>query len=1326
MTRLAAEELLGKIAVIGMSGRYPKAHDLDQFWENLIEGRECISFYNDQELLDAGLPHELIKNPNYVKALGACESTFLFDASFFGYLPREAELLDPQHRILMECAWESLEYAGYDPWRYAGRIGMFAGSGATEYLFDLLSIPEIWNASSRFALLTYNDRDFLATQVGYKLNLRGPCITVQTACSTSLVAIILACQSLLTYQSDIALAGGVTLDAKDCGGHLFHPGGVTSVDGHCRAFDASASGIVGGCGAGVVVLKRLQDALADRDTIHAVIRGFGLNNDGAERVGFVAPGVEGQVKVYSDAIAMAGISPETIGFIECHGTGTPMGDPIEVAALTKAFRFHTQKRNFCAIGSVKTNIGHTGAAAGVAGFTKVVLALKNRMIPPSLHFRTPNPQLGLDQSPFYVNTEAKLWPKGATPRRGATTSLGAGGTNAHIIVEEAPEQPSSTTARPYHLLPVSAKTPEALSALRSNLTQHLMRQGKHSLADLAYTLQVGRKIFPHRQFVVCSTDNAVEMLNAAQNTGGVFKDKSAGSVVFLFPGQGSQYPNMAKDLYAIEPSFREQIDLCSEIVRPELGFDLRDIIYCQSHAQDAATQLGQTQYTQPALFAVEYALAKTWMMWGLQPECMIGHSSGEYTAACLAGVFSLQAALRLVVVRGRLMQQAQPGAMTAVMLSTKDTKTMLAQYPEVSLAAINGPSACVISGRTEAVAEVEQKLTQQEVPYGRLKVSCAAHSSIMDTILPEFRKELKKVKLNPPRLRYMSNLTGTWITESEVTTPDYWVSHLRQPVNFYEAVKESLKRPGRIFLEVGPGRTLTSLIAQYPEETAAPVRVCSLPHPKDASQNSFAFLLNAVGQLWLEGGDFDWQALHAGEDLRRIPLPTYPFERHYYRITVARHSEVRAADNLLTYGNLPAQEQTTKHSVQIITDHNRPYLSSRFVRPGNHLERILAELWESALGIRDLGIHDNFVELGGHSLVAIQLASRISEALAVPYTVEHLYEAPTIAETACLVIRLLARGADKGSDHHQKAAVYRGLQSPLVPIRATGTRQRLFLVHPGGGGIKVYQQLAKYLDPEQPIYAFQCYVLGSHKGHPLIPVEEMAAHYIRSLRHVQPAGPYLLAGWSTGGVIAFEMAVQIQKAGEETSLVGIFDAASRHYPEREPKDPNTRLIDDILSTGEALAAREGQKFTLTRDDLEHLQEEEQVQKLLKELRTRQIVPPEVDAEALRALLETFTNTNKALEYYIPGMYHGRVVVLRASEVTPDLRELTRDIYDDASFGWQSYCSQPVDVRYVPGDHMHIAVEPNIQKLGAIFQKCIDELKEAHSSVRIDPGAALIP
>jgi phthiocerol/phenolphthiocerol synthesis type-I polyketide synthase E len=757
------------------------------------------------------------------------------------------------------------------------------------------------------------------------------------------------------------------------------------------------------------------------------------------------------------------------------------------------------------------------------------------------------------------------------------------------------------------------------------------------------------------------------------------------------------------------------MNLCSEILKPELGFDLCELLYPGPQVQELAkTRLAQTQYIQPALFAVEYALARTWMKWGVQPDCMVGHSIGEYTAACLAGVFSLQAALRLVAARGRLMQQPPSGAMTGVMLPEDDIKTLLVQHPGVSLAANNGPSACVISGAANAVVEVEQRLDQVKVPYARLHVGCAPHSPEMDVILPAFRTELEKTKLNPPKLRYMSNVTGGWIKPSDAQNSEYWIRHLRYTVNFYEAARELLKTPRRIFLEVGPGHTLTSLIAQYPQREVAHVSVCSLPHPRHESQDSFAFILNAVGQLWLEGCDFDWLSFYAGETRRRIPLPAYPFERHYYRIAAGRNRASSVAGYERTNGNASAHELATAEETasRLNGGHGRPLLSSPFVRPSNQFERILAEIWENTLGIRELGIHDNFVELGGHSLVAIQLTRRISEAFAIPFKVEHLYEAPTIAKTATLAARLLGRNLEaaavSGKGHNQEAPVYPGVQLPLVPIRATGARQPLFLVHPGGGGVKVYQQLAKYLDPNQPIYAFQCHVLGSHKAHPLIPVEEMASHYIRSLRPVQPAGPYLLAGWSNGGVIAFEMAIQLQRLGEEVSLVGIFDAASRHHPEPEPKSAASRLTEDILFTGEALATREGQKFTLKKEDLEHLREEDQFEKFLQELRSKELVPPEVDAEALRALLETFTNTNKAMEYYIPGMYHGRVLVLRAREVTPDLRELTRDIYDDPSFGWQQYCSQPVDVRNVPGDHMHMAAEPNIQVLGAVFQRCIDE------------------
>lgn len=896
MTKSTVGDSLGKIAVVGMTGRFPGAKNIEQFWENLREGKESIRFFSDDELLEANVPQELLSNPNYVKARGVYEGPYLFDASFFGYTPREAELIDPQQRVFLECAWEALEHAGYDPSTYAGRIGVFGGCGVTVHLFRLIENPAVMRAMSAVTLITSNDRDYLATRVGYKLNLRGPCVTVQTACSTSLVSIILACQSLLNYQSDLALAGGVRLDSEERGGYFYEEGSINSPDGHNRTFDASAKGTIFSCGAGIVVLKRLDDALAERDTIHAVVLGFGINNDGSARVGFTAPGVEGQAAVACDAIAMAGVHPETIGYVECHGTATPMGDPIEIAALTKAFRAFTDRKRFCAVGSVKTNIGHTDAAAGVAGFTKTVLTLKHKLIPPSLHFTKPNPQIDFENSPFFVNAKLAEWKRNGTPRRAAMNSFGIGGTNAHVIIEEAPEPELSSGSRPYQLLVWSAKTDSALQDSTRKLTAHMKDHPEDPLGDIAYTLQLGRKLFPHRRMLVCqSREDAVQALEAADPTRLLTstKDDQGKTIGFLFPGQGTQHPNMGKGLYETESVFREVVDASAETLKAELGVDLRELLYpAEGNMEKVAQQLNQTAYTQPALFVVEYALASLWMQWGLRPAGMLGHSIGEYVAACLAGVVSLNDALNLVSARGRLMQQLPTGSMLGVLLPEYEAHSILEEIGDLSIAAVNGPSTCVASGPTTAIDQLERKLNDKNVPSRRLHTSHAFHSGMMDPILAPFRKLVASVRLSAPTLPYLSNVTGTWMTAADATDPDYWVRHLRQTVRFSDGAAELFKDQSRVLVEVGPGRTLSTLIMQHPERGADRGVFSSLPHPKNDIQTDPESLLTAMGRLWLEGVKLSWPGFYAQEKRRRIPLPTYPFEREHYEIPLASPADV--------------------------------------------------------------------------------------------------------------------------------------------------------------------------------------------------------------------------------------------------------------------------------------------------------------------------------------------------------------------------------------------------------------------------------------------------
>ncbi|MBD2355236.1 SDR family NAD(P)-dependent oxidoreductase [Tolypothrix sp. FACHB-123] len=871
-------ESIEEIAIIGMAGRFPGAKNIAEFWQNLSSGVESISYFTNEELTAAGINSSFLKDKNYVKSGCILEDIELFDAAFFDINPKEAETTDPQHRLFLECAYTALENAGYDSTRCKERIGVYAGASHNNYLtFDL-------NKDSVGSVTCYqtsigNDKDYLATRLSYKLNLTGPSLTIQTACSTSLVSITLACQSLLNYQCDMALAGGVSIHIPQKTGYLHEPGGTLSPDGHCYAFDAKAQGITIGNGLGVVVLKRLSEAVADGDYIYAVIKGAAINNDGAAKVGFTAPSVDGQAEAIAEAMILAEVEPDTISYIETHGTGTALGDPIEIAALTKVFRAHTEQKGFCAIGSVKTNIGHLDAAAGVAGLIKTVLALQHQQIPPSLNFDQPNPKIDFANSPFYVNTKLTQWKPGFTPRRAGVSSLGMGGTNAHVILEEAPFLEEGKEERKYKLLLLSAKMETALETATTNLLNHLQQHPEINIADVAYTLQVGRREFKYRRMLVCKdTTDAVNALNTAVTR---YQESGHRAIAFMFPGQGSQYVDMGKELYQTEAIFQEQVDLCCQLLQPHLGLDLRSVIYPQENESPVAEKLQQTAIAQPALFVIEYALAKLWMSWGISPSAMIGHSIGEYVAACLAGVFSLEDALALVARRGRLMQQLPAGAMLAISQSAAEVQSLLNE--NLSLAASNAPSSCVVSGTHDAIDAIQARLTALGVDCRRLHTSHAFHSGMMEPILEPFTKEVHKIKLNPPQFPFISNVTGTWITAQQATDPNYWGRHLRQTVQFSAGISTLLQEPNYILLEVGPGRSLGTLAKKHSHSAA----LCSLPHPRE-KQSDIAFLLNSVGKLWLYGVQIDWSKFYSGETRHRLPLPTYPFERQRYWIEQER------------------------------------------------------------------------------------------------------------------------------------------------------------------------------------------------------------------------------------------------------------------------------------------------------------------------------------------------------------------------------------------------------------------------------------------------------
>ncbi len=976
------------IAVIGLAGRFPKAKSIEELWENLRHGVEGISFFSAEELEEAGVIFPK-NNPNYVKARGVLEDADKFDASFFGVNPKEAEIMDPQHRVFLECAWEALESAGYSTEEDTGLTGVFAGMSMNTYLLsNLSSNPELMELVGAYQTMLANDKDYLTTRVSYKLNLKGPSMNIQTACSTSLVAVCVACQQLLNFQCDMALAGGVSICFPQKRGHLYQEGGISSPDGHCRAFDAKGQGTVAGDGVGIVVLKRLQEALDDGDQVYAVIKGFATNNDGAAKIGFTAPSEDGQSEVVALAQSLAGVEPESIRYVVTHGTGTPLGDPIEIAGLTKAFRAGTNAKQFCAIGSIKTSIGHLDAAAGVAGLINAILALHHKQIPSSLHFENPNPKIDFANSPFFVNTRLTEWKPSETPRRAGVSSFGIGGTNAHVVLEEAPAIEPSSRSRSSHLLLISAKTNAALDTATSHLAAHLKAQPEINLADAAYTLQVGRRAFNHRRILVChEVSDAVDSLQTLdpKQVSSHVTERENPPVVFLFPGQGAQQVNMGLELYQTEPVFKEQVDLCSEILLPHLGFDLRTVLYPSADkTEEASRKLTQTFITQPALFVIEYALAKLWMSWSVQPQSMIGHSIGEYVAACLAGVFSLKDALILVAARGRLMQDLPGGSMLAVRLTEKELQPLLSE--ELSLAAINSTSLCVVSGPMGSIEALHRQLTEQRIICQPLHTSHAFHSAMMDPIVRTFAGMVAKVHPKAPRIPYVSNVTGNWITEEQTTNPEYWASHLRQPVLFAAGIGTLLKEPDVVFLEVGPGQTLGTLARQHPARSNKQMVLSSLRHAQGQQTDSFT-LMNALGHLWLAGVPIDWPHLYTQERRMRLRLPTYPFERQRYWV----EAQKPGTSQRTTLPTLAASSTDMKKALPI--PDLREVAKSQLFGPDLVLE-MLRSLFSllSGLELDEIDANTTFTEMGFDSLFLTQACQGIEKTFGIKIAFGQLLE----------------------------------------------------------------------------------------------------------------------------------------------------------------------------------------------------------------------------------------------------------------------------------------------------------------------------------------------
>ena len=1060
-TNYDPEQLHG-VAIIGMSGRFPGAKNVEKFWENLANQVDCISRFKAEELEHTILSAEAkARGKTSVSARGVLEDVDQFDASFFGIYPKEAEITDPQHRIFLECCWEALESAGYDSQRYPGLIGVFAGTSLNTYLlYNLGSDGKFGQKlASNYQVGEYqamlgNDKDFMPTRVSYKLNLRGPSMAIQTACSSSLVAISQACSSLLSYQSDMILAGGVSITFPQRRDYLYEEEGLASVDGTCRTFDSEAKGTVFGHGCAVVLLKRLAEAIQDGDNILAVIKGTAINNDGSEKIGYAAPSVNAQAEVIAMAQAAADVPPESISYIEAHGTGTPLGDPIEIAALTKAFRDGGSTKNgFCAIATGKPNIGHLDVAAGATGLIKTVLQLQKGKIPPLRNYKSPNPQIDFANSPFYPVTQLQNWERGATPRRAGISAFGVGGTNAHIVVEEPPVRVrlprDASQAQPdVHLFPLSAKSESALAVMRHNLAERLAKDEHLDLADVAFTLQQGRKSFGYRSVTVASNrEQLVNALNADHEGTNRKPAATETQVVFMFPGQGSQYVDMGKELYLSEEVFRREVDRCAEILRGHLGQDVRDVLYPKDEAARTVAEklIHETAITQPAIFTVEFALAKLWQSWGIQPTVLIGHSIGEYVCAVLAGTFTLEDAIALLATRAKLMASLPSGSMLGVRLGAKDIASMLPS--DIFVAAANSPKLCTLSGPTDKLTAFKAELESQKIACRMLPTSHAFHSAMMDPMLPEFLQASQSTKRQAPRVRWISTCTGAEMTNVDTDDAGYWSRQLRQSVCFADALQTLLGRGGNfVLIEVGPGRALSQFVRQHPAKTNEASIVASLGQPENGDSDRIS-ILSALGKVWIEGVEPNWSVFHEGQQRFRVALPTYPFERKSFWVEPQKSRDfIAEPDNAEPENAVAPQASEPGVPLVSVASDNSPTqteidvaaTSNRIVE--SRKDRIASELRKIFLTLSGTAIEDDnaaFLDLGFDSLFLSQASQAIDARFKIKITFRQLLgDMSTIAAISSLLDSKLPSEAFAEEERPVPSAKNKSA-IPLLPANAT-------------------------------------------------------------------------------------------------------------------------------------------------------------------------------------------------------------------------------------------------------------------------------------------------
>lgn len=990
-----------EIAVIGMAGKLASSDNLDEFWNVLSHNIEDTRELTEEELIKSGVSEEVYNKPCYIRKTGGIlKDREYFDGSFFGYTKSECEVMSPQCRLAHEYAYAALEDGGYNPFDYKGKIGNYWGSNSTNYWEFLVNMSHKYESLGDYASWLLSSNNFLSTRISYKLNLKGPSINLNTACSTSLVAIDLACYDILTGKCHMAMVGSVSVSSSPREGYEYMEGMINSSDGHCRAFDADASGTTKGEGVGVVILKRLEDALNDNDHIYAVIKGTAVNNDGNVKVGYTVPSVLGEMDVINKALSMAEVDPKSISYIETHGTGTKLGDSIELEALNKVFRYNGEKN--CEIGSVKTNIGHLDIASGMAGFIKTVLSLNSKMIPASINYSKPNPNLLNSQ--FYVNTELHPWINKKYPLRAGISSFGIGGTNAHVIVEEAPEAKESLNKESGVLICLSAKSESALSKMESSLLGHLMKNAV-SLQKMSYTLLSGRRRFAYRKMFICeSQDEAIEILKSDINSNldKYLDENKKKKIIFMFPGQGFQYIKMAHGLYTIEPVFKNYMDKCFKIIEEETGSNLKSLLF-DSDDKEASRKIIQTVNAQPIIFSVEYSLAMYLISLGIIPDAMIGHSLGEYVAAAVSGVFTLEDALKVVIFRGEIMQSVPSG----VMLCVNTSSEILSQYlnDKLSLVAVNSSDQCVISGKEKDILEINEVLNLDGHRCTRLKTSHAFHSYMMDPVLDIFVGFMKSIKRKKPKIPYISNVTGSWITYEQISADEYWARHIRSSVQFKKGIETLLENNGNVLVEIGAGRTLNNLARKsirWNKETYGVNMIKSCGEEDE----DYRYFLQQLGFLWLYGVEINWNNFFNNKEIGRISLPTYPYERKRYWIDYDLKNLFNKGDGTyeqvkfsvyekekISYENEMNTADTEKKKTLYINENTSDSTEHSYfdnIIQSKYIDEI-ADIFKIHFGVDEVDIHQNFFDMGANSLDMVDIKSKIEKRIQKTFSITELY-----------------------------------------------------------------------------------------------------------------------------------------------------------------------------------------------------------------------------------------------------------------------------------------------------------------------------------------------